>query len=58
MSKNVVWALLILAGCVLVFIFSGGSMSLNLVFTKVHPSVPLGLFIFTALGVIVGLLLK
>ena len=58
MSKNVIWALLILAGCILVFIFSGGSMSLNLIVTKVHPSVPLGLFIFMALGVVVGLLLK
>jgi len=58
MRKNVVWALLILAGCILVFIFSGGSMHLNLLFTKVNPSVPLDLFIFTALGVVVGLLLK
>jgi hypothetical protein len=58
MSRKVIWALLILTLCVIVFIFNRGSMSVNVLFAEISALKSLVMFVFLALGVVVGLLLK
>jgi len=59
MSKRIIWGLLILTVCVIIFIFNTrDTITVNLLLTQVHAIKALAFFIFMALGVIVGLLFK
>jgi len=58
MGKNVVWALVILTVCIILFIFNKGTVSLDLLFMKIEVLKSLLLFVFMGLGVVVGLLLR
>lgn len=58
MKKNTVIALLMLAVVAIVLIFTSGSTTVNLGVGKVHMHTPLALLLFTAIGVVTGLLLK
>jgi len=59
MRKSLIWALALIAFCVLVFISTGGSTSVeifNLELMRVKTSV--ALLIFTGIGIVTGALLK
>ncbi len=59
MRKSLLWALLLIALVVLILIRnSGGSVRLNLILTTVKLSLPLALLGFTAVGVVIGILLR
>lgn len=58
MKKGLIWALLILVLCVVILIFNGGRVDLNLVVTKVSWMKSLVFLGWMAVGVIVGVLLK
>jgi hypothetical protein len=58
MSKKIVWALIILAVCVVIFIFNRDVVKVDLLVKTIKTTEGLVLFIFTGLGILVGLLLK
>ena len=58
MSKKLLWALILICLTVIVLIFQRGSLGLDLRFTEISMAKPLGLFLFTVIGVIIGVLLK
>jgi hypothetical protein len=59
MKKNLLWALLIMAFCVLTFIFTKGHVNLALSRLVVRDvPVSLALMIYTGLGISIGVLLK
>ena len=59
MSRNLVFALILISLLVLVLLFNGGGeVSLTFGLFDLSPSRPLALFVFSAVGVLIGLLLK
>ena len=59
MRKSLIWALVLIAFCVLVFISTSGSTTVeifNLELMRVKTS--LALLIFTGIGIVTGALLK
>jgi hypothetical protein len=58
MSKKIIWALIVLAVCIVIFIFNRRDLEVNLLVTTVKTTGGLVLFVFTGLGILVGLLLK
>ena len=58
MTKQVGWALLIIALVVLVLIFNKGTVSVNLLFTSISALKSLVFLSFLAIGVVIGILLK
>ena len=58
MNKRVGWALAIIAALIIILIFNKGRMDINLIVTQVTLLKSLGLFLFTAVGVVIGLLLR
>ena len=58
MTKKLLWALILICVCVIVIVMNRGSMSLNLVVTKVSAIESFVFLGFTAAGVAIGLLLK
>ena len=58
MNRRLLYGLLIIALCVIVFIFTRGDVSINLLVTRIRPPTSIALLTFMGLGVVVGLLLK
>ncbi len=58
MNKKQIYALIIIALTALVLIFNRGEAELDLIFTQVETVKALLFLIFTAIGVIIGLLLR
>jgi len=58
MSRNVIFALILIALSVIVLIFSTQRVEVSLIFTAIHGTASLVYLAFIALGVIIGVLLK
>jgi len=58
MSKKMIWALVLIAAVVVIAILNRGNMSINVVFTEVKAMRSLVLLGFSAVGIVIGLLLK
>ena len=60
MSRKVIYALLLIALVVIILILNAGkgSISLNIIFTEFNAAKSLVLLGFTAIGVVIGVLLK
>ena len=58
MSKNVVWALVIIVISVVFLIFCRGRVEIDLFFTVINPLKALAFLFMIALGCVIGLLLK
>jgi len=58
MSKPLVWALLLIALCVLFFIFTEGNTTIELFSFALRLKTSIALLSFTGLGVVIGALLK
>lgn len=58
MNKQLIWALLLIALCVLAFIFTGGRTTIELFDFALKLKTSLALLLFTGIGIIIGVLLK
>ena len=59
MSRKLLWALLLIALSIIVLIFNtGSSVSVSLRFLDIHAGKSLIFFVFMAVGIIIGILLK
>ena len=58
MKRNLTYALVTLAVAVLVLICNRGDVKVNLLFGTVEILKPLAFFVFIAVGVLIGVLLK
>lgn len=58
MSKPLIWALLLIALCVLFFIFTGGNTVIELFSFSMKMKTSIALLTFTGIGVVIGALLK
>lgn len=58
MKKNMVWALLLLALVVIVLLLNRGSVSLDIGVTQVSMAKSFAFLGFTAMGLLIGVLLK
>lgn len=58
MSRKLIWALLLIALCVLVFIFTGGSTTVEIFDLSFKLKTSLALLLFTGVGITIGALLK
>ena len=59
MSKNLLSALLLIALLILVFIFNTrGDVTIDVGFTKFSPVRSIAFFVFSAIGVLIGVLIR
>jgi hypothetical protein len=58
MSKPLIWALSLIALCVLFFIFTGGNTTIELFSFALKMKTSIALLTFTGIGVVIGALLK
>lgn len=58
MSKALICALLLIALCVLFFIFTGGNTTIELFSFSMKMKTSIALLTFTGIGVVIGALLK
>ncbi len=58
MNRRLIWALLLIALCVLFFIFTGGNTTIELFSFAMKLKTSLALLLFTGVGVVIGALLK
>lgn len=58
MRKPLIWALLLIALCVLFFIFTDGNTTIELFSFKRKMPTSLALLSFTGIGIVIGALLK
>lgn len=58
MTKPLIWALLLIALCVLFFIFTGGNTTVELFSFSLKMKTSIALLTFTGIGVVIGALLK
>ena len=58
MPRNTMYALVLIAVLVVVFLFNRGRADVNLVVTEFSMMKSLAFLMFTALGVLIGVLLK
>ena len=59
MSKKTIWALVIIAILAVILVLNGGkTISLNILFTRINVIQSIAFLVFSAVGVVVGLLLK
>ena len=58
MSKGKIVALCMLGLLVIVLLFNKGTIDINLLFQQIKPLKSLAFLSFTAIGVIIGILLK
>lgn len=58
MSKKVLYALVIIGLLVILLIFNRGTVSINVLFDDVNCLKSIAFLIFTAIGVVIGVLLK
>ena len=58
MNRRLIWALLLIALCVLFFIFTGGSTTVEIFSFAMKLKTSLALLLFTGIGIVIGALLK
>jgi len=58
MNRRLIWALLLIALCVLFFIFTGGNTTVELFSLSFKLKTTLALLGFTGIGIVIGALLK
>ncbi len=58
MNRRLIWALLLIALCVLFFIFTGGNTTIELFSFAMKLKTSLALLLFTGVGIVIGALLK
>ena len=58
MSKNTIYALILIALLVIVFVLNRGKVDVNIIVVKFSVLKSLAFLAFTAMGVLVGVLLK
>lgn len=58
MNKKLIWALALIAICVLFFICSGGSTTVEFFSFPVKLKTSMALLSFTGIGIVIGVLLK
>jgi len=58
MNRRLIWALLLIALCVLFFIFTGGNTTVELFSLSFKLETSLALLGFTGIGIVIGALLK
>lgn len=58
MNKSLLWALLLIALCVLFFIFTGGNTTVEFFSFALKMKTSIALMIFTGIGITIGALLK
>lgn len=58
MSKKQVIALVLIGLCAIIFILNRGSVSVQLLITQINAMKSLVFLAFTAIGVVIGVLLK
>ena len=58
MNRRLIWALLLIALCVLFFIFTGGNTTIEIFSFAVKLKTSLALLLFTGVGIVIGALLK
>jgi len=58
MNRKLIWALLLIALCALVFIFTGGSTTIEAFSLALKIKTSLALLLFTSIGIVIGVLLK
>jgi len=58
MRRSLLWALLLIGLVILVLLYNQGHLTLNLVFTEIRAPRAVVLLGFTAVGVLIGILLR
>ena len=58
MNKRLIWALLLIALCALVFIFTGGNTTIEAFSLAIKLKTSLALLLFTGIGIVIGVLLR
>ncbi len=58
MNRRLIWALLLIALCVLFFIFTGGNTTIELFSFAMKLKTSLALLLFTGVGIVIGALLR
>ncbi len=58
MSRSLLWALLLIAVCVLFFIFTDGSTTIEMFSFALKMKTSIALMCFTGIGIVIGVLLK
>lgn len=58
MSRRLIWALLLIAICVLFFIFTGGNTTVEIFSISMKLKTSIALLSFTGIGIVIGALLK
>ncbi|MBI9019658.1 MAG: hypothetical protein JEZ10_00175 [Verrucomicrobia bacterium] len=58
MNRRLIWALLLIALCVLFFIFTGGNTTVEIFSFALKLKTSLALLLFTGIGIVIGALLK
>lgn len=58
MRKSLIWALVLIALCVLFFIFTGGNTTVEFFSFALKLKTSLALLMFTGVGIVIGALLK
>ena len=58
MNRRLIWALLLIALCVLFFIFTGGNTTIELFSFAMKLKTSLALLLFTGIGIVIGALLR
>ena len=58
MNRSLIWALLLIALCVLFFIFTDGNTTIEIFSFEQKMPTALALLSFTGIGIVIGTLLK
>lgn len=58
MSKRVIWALLLIVLCVIVFVFNDHKIALEMGFFKIKGTAAFVYLGFTSVGVVIGAMLR
>ncbi len=58
MNRRLIWALLLIALCALIFIFTGGNTTVEIFSLSLKLETSLALLSFTGIGIVIGVLLK
>lgn len=58
MNRRLVWALVLIAFCALIFISTGGNTTLEIFSQAMKLKTSLSLLLFTGIGIVIGALLK
>lgn len=58
MNRTLIWALLLIAVCVLFFIFTDGNTTIEFFTFALKMKTSIALLVFTGIGIVIGALLK